>query len=64
MSCGCSWSPQKTSQTNTNDIQKEGIDMSRKNKNYPNPASLARYLRIHKGLSMQKLAAACSLQPT
>ena len=38
--------------------------MSRKNKNYPNPASLARYLRIHKGLSMQKLAAACSLQPT
>ena len=35
----------------------------RKTRNHPNPANLARYLRIHKGMTMQKLAAACSLTP-
>ena len=37
--------------------------MSRKIYRHPNPTNLARYLRIHKGLSMQKLGKACALHP-
>ena len=35
----------------------------RKTHNHPAPTNLARYLRIHKGLSMQKLGKACGLHP-
>ena len=38
--------------------------MSRRSKNYPDPANLARYQRIHKGQSMQKMGKICGLTPT
>lgn len=37
--------------------------MSRRSKRYPDPANLARYLRIHLGLSIKKLGKGCGLTP-
>lgn len=38
--------------------------MQKINERFANPGSLARYLRVHKGLSQQAVARACSLWPS